>query len=471
MGSIIDKEVREEHNEKVLDMIKKTMKENWEFGPVGKDGEEFVLIGPESENEEMKELYYMLPKSFQEFINHRADQTMAVPASLVPMLFGYKHMMLTEKLRKVLPKVLTQLVNMVEGFWIELVKIAKGNILLKMPAILVSNIVSNFLYLLTTGGAGPIELLQMHKESYQSAKAYLDGYREIHRLGIEISKLESVLRSNATDKSSVLTDIKKKKARLKVLNKELEENSVHELFEAGLFQSVVEDVNTDVLGDSNTLSDKMDKVLQKSPVAVRKGLQWAYLSKETGWYRFNQEILQLSDLIARDVQNKKMKRAETAMMDGKRVVPKALREAIGIKSDKPVKITGALRDEFLEKSKEYRINHLLDSFINYNKPNGRFEEYLNRIGVLMFTKYVKRVQRVIATTALQHPIRSSAVLALAVLAIDLDNIQDQAFLTKGFGTDGDFSFTNVFTNSNPVEIITNITTPALVKEETYMGLI
>jgi hypothetical protein len=471
MGSIIDKERREKANEKVLENIKKTMKEYWSGGEVGKDLIQFNLIGPDVYDPEMVELYNMLPKSFQSYINSRKDKVIAVPSELMPITFGYSHMMFTEKLKKVLPKIITRIVNMFESYFIDLVKILKGNVLLKMPLILITNIVSNALYLLNTTGMSPVELLEMHKESFRAAKSYLNAFRESNKLAIEIGQLESRLNSRNEDISSLKVTLKKKKDLFNRLKKEMKESSIHELFENGMFQTVIEDVNTGVLGESNKITNALDKVMVKTPAFIKTPLQVAYLSKETKWYAFNQEVLQLSDLVARDIKNKKMKHTEKQLANGKLVFSKEIAEELGFSSTDPQVLTGETLEKFKKISEKERKQELLDTFINYNKPNGRFEEYLNRLGLLMFSKYVKRIQRVVATTSLKHPIRSSTTLLAATLAIDLDNIQDQMWLVKGFDPSGDFSLGNIVTGSNPLDTLIEVITPALVKKETYAGLI
>lgn len=468
MGSLIDKELRDEHNERVLGAIKQIMEDDWEEGTgLGKDLEEFSLIGPKSENPEMLEIYYKLPKNMQDFINSRSDKTMAVPTSMLPIFFGYRHWSLAEFSKGKVPLWATRLIALVENFYIDLISILKGNILLKMPAILISNIVSNAIYLLMTTGMSPAELLKEHKESWQAAKSYLNSYRDVKNLTVQLGQEKA--RANIKGVRNADT-IKSLEWKISTLRKEMESNSIHELFEAGLFQSVVEDVNMNVLGDNNKVTETADKILSKGPVIVKKGLQYAYLSKETGWYKFNQEVLQLSDLVARDIKNKKMKFAEKQMLKGERVIPRHIREKMGIADGKAI-LTLAQKEKFAELSKQNRLNTLLDSFIDYNKPNGKFEEYLNRIGLLMFTKYFKRIQRVIGNTAISNPIRFTIYAALAALAIDLDSIDDQAFLTKGFGADGDFGFGNLLPLYNPISNVMEVITPALVKPETSMGLL
>lgn len=475
-GSLVDKQMREDHNKDVLVLVKELMSDDlWDGGDLGGETgiQEYRRIGPDVEDQKMKELFYMLPKSFQEYAMSREDKVIAVPAELVRPLFGYKHAQIGDLIPKgVVPNtvrtVIQRVLNMVEAYWMDLVKIAKGNILLKMPMVLVGNVVSNILYMVNTG-MGPTELWNYHKESFRDVKAFMKAHKEVTQLDLKIKSSREKL-SKASDVNAVKREIQKNTNRLNRLRKEMQSSPINELVEAGLYQSVVEDVETAQLNDTNKVSNALDKLVSKAPMVVRKGAQWAYLSKETAWYQFNQEVLQLSDLIARDVMNRKQKRVEKLMADGKMTMPKEMRDALGgVQKGRVLK--GAVREKFFELSKNARMNNLLDVFINYVKPNGKWEEWMNRIGLLMFTKYLKRIQRVIVTAGSRHPIRTSIMLAGALLGVNVDTIQAQSYISKSFDFNHDFSIMHILPMYNFGETFMNVVTPAIVKDEVPTGLL
>lgn len=477
VSTLVDKQLREQQNEDVLELIKTDMKENWGEGKLGKDGlTEYRLIGPNVADPDMRELYYMLPESHKNFINSRQDKQMAVRRDLMKAVFGYKHIKLTDAAGiRLLPAVVRNIIDMFEGFWMDLVKIAKTNILMKMPLILISNILSNILYAINTV-TSPFEIVGMYKNSFREVKAFMKAHKESIELGSEIGRLQASLTRGMQPekKGRLVKEIEAKRNRLDRLKAEMEQNEVKELFDLGMYQAIIEDVNTNTLGENNRITEGMDKLLHKTPAYVKTPLQIAYLSKETKWYKFNQEVLQLSDLVARDVMNRKLKRMEQEQIEGKRNLP---REYVQYKEEKGDKISrkkmlvGEERDEYLKWAKEARHSQLLDSFINYSRPNGNFEEYMNRMGFFMFTKYVKGIQRVILQAGTKYPLKTLTTLLGASLALDIDNIQDQSFLTKGFDYQGDFGVTNIFPVYSPIEQLMNVITPALVKEETYLGLV
>jgi hypothetical protein len=250
--------------------------------------------------------------------------------------------------------------------------------------------------------------------------------------------------------------------------KEMENSDVKELFDLGMYQAVIEDVNMYKLGETNSVVEKIDGVVGKSPKVIKTPLQWAYLSKETEWYKTNQYILQMSDLVARDVMNRKQKLLDKKEADGKRDLPYEYRKLKGmLKGDKRIELSGTERTEFLKWAEQTRHVNLLRYFINYNLPNGRGEEYLNRIGLLMFTKYVKRIQRVISDVSIKHPITGTATLLAAGVGMDLEMIQDSSFMVKAGDDYGLFGLTSVH---SPVDILMTVLNPPLVNlYDTYLG--
>lgn len=476
LGGLVDKQYRENQNKEALEIVKAMMTdEMWDGGDLG--GEtgllEYSRIGPNVSDEKMKELYYMLPSSFKDYINSRDDKVIAVPTGLINPLFGYKHGQIGDLVPNgVMPsnvkRVVSKVLNMFEAYWIDLVKIVKGNILLKFPIVQITNILSNMFYMLNTG-MNPIEIWRYHKESFRDVKDFMKKHKELTRLQLEIKTSRETL-SRANDIEQEKREIKNKEERVARIQKELENSPVFELVEAGLYQSVVEDVETNQLNDTNKISNAGDKLLSKAPKLVRTGVQWAYLSKETAWYQVSQEFLQLSDLVARDVMNRKMKKVERDIISGKKEMPLEMRKELG-GVQKGRELKGETKEKFLELSRTSRMNTLLDVFINYNKPNSKWEEWANRVGLVMFTKYIKRIQRIIAQVGSRHVLRTALLLAQAMLFINVDMIQDQQYLARAYGIDGEFSFGNIVPFYNPVDLFMNAATPAIVKEETFMGLI
>ena len=312
----------------------------------------------------------------------------------------------------------------------DIVKIAKGNVLLKMPAVLVVNVVSNILFAVSTG-TNPLELVGDYIKSIKDVHRFMQKHKKLEAAQVELGSLKQSYYTtkfkNDEEMYKYNDEVKRLNDSIKRLELEMSDNPVKELFDLGMYQAVIEDVNMYKLGDTNSVTDAADKISNKFPAVIKTPVDWLFLNKETAWYKANQYVLQMSDLVARDVMNRKQLSLELRQAKGELSLPYEYRKETGRldKSKRRVVLGREETKEFLEWAKKARHKNLLRYFINYNLPNGRGEEYLNRIGILMFTKYVKRIQRVISESGTKHPINTAVTLLAAGFALDLEMIQDQ----------------------------------------------
>lgn len=462
-GSIIDKTLKEDQNSKVLEGIREDLKVNYD-NPNSKHRQlEYTLISANSENPELRKLFYQLPKSFQRFANSRADKALPIPSMLMHTYFGYSQYRTTDLpgLRN-LNSSIKRVINMFEKIFMDLVKIAKGNILLKMPAVLIVNIVSNLLYAINTG-TNPVELVKEYTRSTRNVHHFMQKHKKLESKKVELlgvtQEYNTTRFSDAKELSAYADKTKRLKDEITRLEKELKSSDINELFELGMYQAVIEDVDMYKLGDTNVVSDMANKITSNMPNMVKTPIDILFLTSETKWYKTNQYILQMSDLVARDVMNRKQKIIEVDQANKKRELPLWYREHIGRIEPRKVKLEGRERQEFFDMSKRHRHGQLLKAFVNYNLPNGRGEEYLNRIGVLMFTKYVKRIQQVIVETGTKHPIRTIMTLLGANYMMGLETIQDQSFIIKAGGDYGVFGLTPLY---SPLDVLTTVVNPPLI---------
>jgi hypothetical protein len=86
--------------------------------------------------------------------------------------------------------------------------------------------------------------------------------------------------------------------------------------------------------------------------------------------------------------------------------------------------------------KKEAMEHVMDAFVNYNKPATAFEEYLNNMGLIMFTKYFKRIQRAIAKGFKDKPLNVLIAILGQSALYDIDDIYDQNMLTRSYGNIG-----------------------------------
>ena len=468
MGSIVDKTHREVQNDRVLEFLKKTMEEHWTAGEIGNDlVTKFTLIGPRVLDGKNRETFHMLPANIRKWVMERPDQTLAVPSELLNILFGYPHMsMVNIEVLKAMPKIISTIVKTAENMWFDFVKILKSTILIRIPQIILTNIMSNAIYIMNTGSFDIAELVRMHSESYRDVKEYMNNHKESVRLSIMIKELKAQY-NRAGNKEAVKQQIDKLTAELAIKDRHMKNSKIHELVEAGMFQTVVEDVETSSLNTNNKITSFLDEVTGKLPGVIREPARILYLSDSTTYAKVSKEFLQLSDLMARDMVNRRQKKIEEQQADGVKKLPKEFldwyEQEKGIKLNPQQRLIGDTRELFLKKAKESRHYNLLKTFINYNQPNGRFEEWLNKAGLFMFTKYVKNIQRIITQTSVNHPIKTIITLLTFQFLFNQDIIHDQSFMVKGFGQDGEFGITNIFPFYNPVDSIMTVVNPPLIQ--------
>ena len=455
-GHGIDKLKSKEHNAKMLENILDNMEKNWDGGLLGKDTlTEWTVIKANSRDSKIKDLYQVLPKEFKDAMNRRPDKSLAVPTSMMPLYFGYRHLSIVNfpGLKKIVPKLAIEILRFVEAMWVELIKIAKTNILIKTPIVLWRNIWSNMMQAINTG-TNPLKLFKMYLDSFRDARAHIKKHRQLKYLEVKV-------RSGQAAKAD--------KDLAKRLNSALMRNPMHELMEAGMYQAFQEDVENTELRSTNRVKKYLDEKLENVPNMVRTPLQWLYLSEETGAYKVMQEVLQMSDLIARDVMNRQFKELEQKQADGILDLPIwYLEKNPGIKPRTELK--KEQRAAFLDEARARNFYTVLKSFIAYPIPSSSMEEYLNRVGLIMFTKFVKRIQTVAAKTTMEHPVKSTLMALVQSFVYDFETIQDNTLFTKEwYGNHlGGGNIVPLYSIGDHVE---NLITPAAIKPGTYSPIL
>jgi len=401
-----------------------------------------------------------LPPMFKRAMRDNAHGELAVREDLFHNYFGYRHMSISNNkfLKKFTPAVMMRLLGIAEKMWQEFIKITKVDILVKMPVVIFGNMVSNFMYGVMTG-TNPIELLRDYTESARDVGKYFQDHTEL--IELRLAK-----RTGNVDKRDV--------NKIKVLERRLEANPINELAELGIYQSIIEDMDHKELDSTNKLKKAVDDKLSGAPEIVKQGLDMLYLTENTKYFKMMNEVLTKSDLIARDVQNRKLKRVEEKQANGDMALPKWYVEKGVDKLDsyKYKKTTKQLHGEtkraFLKEAAKYRHSKVLNTFINYNKASGKYEEYLNKMGAIMFTKYAKRIQKVLTETAATNPLNVLLTILSEEALGDVETIFDQSLLTRSWYNMG-ISDGDMIPGTNPFTRIMDMMEPPLVRLATGDG--
>lgn len=223
----------------------------------------------------------------------------------------------------------------------------KNFIVIRNHAVLVGNVIANSL-LLTLHGVAPVQQAKDMISVWRNGGDYRKAATRIAEIDVELSINQS--------RPKIVSSLKRER---NILNKALEQNPMHMFMEAGLMSTIVEDVgmNTEDTGFKSDLDKKVDELAEYIPEQIRTAFNWVIMSPGTPLHEFMKHATQFSDLAA------KYSLATQRMREGASM-KKAITEA-------------------------------QDNFINYDVPTGRGMDYMNRMGLWMFTKFFIRFQQVL----------------------------------------------------------------------------
>ena len=376
--STYDKVKSEEFNAQLMEFVAEDAAKNArDDSVIGRNDKEYVQISGTSENDEIRNMWGLLPNNIKMQYPHGFQ----VRRDLMHSVLGYRELSIADMpLLKELPAIAKNSMRLAERIWKEVVRNVKLDIVLKVPAVLYSNVISNFTYSVMTGYS-PLKV----------AKLQLDGVRELNEF---IRDMRELVQLEYKDKAGKATE--KDKLRMKLLRADTKSSSVRELIDEGFYMSIVDDLSLQEFNAQNNVTDFIDRKLKGYPKFVQNGINLIYMNSNTKAYKFMNTATQYSDFVARYAQYHLMMK------------------------------NGA--------SKAEAIKVVRDAFINYNKPNSRFVEWLNQMGFVMFTKYFTRIQKALGTTAKTHPLKVLlAILGQEYVLGNIDDVYDQSVVSKHYG--------------------------------------
>lgn len=412
-GSIYDKQATPQHNEAVFEALYEVYKKDF-----SENGKKFVLIGPNSTDPALREIYALLPDSARKQIKALwKNGVMAVPKDLVYPVFGYRKETLSKVYdkefsdRTVAEQVLTWTVDHMlyhyarmrlnksaddatkyarrgayalrksEHMWQAAVDVVKDTIVIRTGVVFGGNVASN-VTLLKLAGVPWAFMAQKHVEAMRGATDYMRDRRELMRL-------QTLLESGYTQK-----DEARIKREIVQVENALTRNPVRTLIEGGLMPTIVEDLNdTDDIYSYKALFDrKVEGWSKKVNPRLLQGARNVLMTKDTALYKGLRHATQLSDFVARYTLVEHLTKNEGMDLE------QALFEAS-------------------------------ESFVNYDTPMHPTLQYTDDMGFTMFTKYFLRIQRVLMRHAKDHPLR---VLTLALLDnyVDIAAVTDSTMFTR-----------------------------------------
>lgn len=408
-GNTFDKVTSPEHNKTIM----QALKEQYD-AEQGSDAVRYFEVSATAADPELREFWNMLPDQTKKDVQAIwGTDGLFVRNDMLDLVFGYRKKTLStlwdKETRNAVEQLFVDVVEQLmrayayakgedadawasrakyyvrkgEDIWQAIVAETKDIIVVRTGVVLWGNILSNFSVL---GWYGvPIkEMVRHHRVAIKAASEY---QRDMSRL----TRVETMLATDALEGN----DRKELEAEVNRLQDSLNRNPVKELIDAGLMPTIVEDLNAsdDIYSYKSVLSRTVDEKLSWMNPKARTALDWVYMGQKTPVYQFLNRSTQLSDFVARYT------------------------------------LYHHLMDKG-EMTKEQVITEASDAFVNYDIPTHRSIQYLNDMGLLMFTKYYLRIQRVILRLFQRRPVRGMLMALLGSYVTGMETLQDSNMLGR-----------------------------------------
>lgn len=350
----------------------------------GHKGVKMVEISLDSTNEAHKELYQMLPDDFKtyleaELLKHTGDKTIRIPKNLLNRYFGFRDFNIENLkwFKSMENKVLKQAILIANLIIRKLTALTKENLVVKSLNTLAGNVVSN-IWQCVFNGMSLRDAVAYQIEAVYLATDYKKWYLKHEELKHKKKLGENV---NQTEMDNL---------KQKLLN-----SPILPLVENGLLDGINEDLDNDSL-----LNDKFDEFIEKGRNKldengygfVNTGLDIAFVTSKTKLNKMLFNFTTLGDFIARYALYQHNKKKGMS-----------------------------------EKDNIYMIK---DQFIDYSLPTSPLIKAMNDYGLVMFSKYYTRLQRVLTNISMNHPVRSAIGLAMTLLPGNISDPFDGSLMTK-----------------------------------------
>lgn len=391
-GKVLDKVNSAKVNKTALLAIHEDAKKYYDDDPGA-----FVVIGPKSSDIRLREISSLMPKDMKRDLQQIWNSdTIIVREKYLDLIFGFKKMSILNMygIREVIHnKQLNKLFNFpvvakyIEDAWQEITAIIKNNIVIKSPLVVFNTVSNNIL--LWTKGVPSKDILPDELDAIYALNEFHKDYT-----------IRNNLQRKKDNYPNMSVDMKRNiEARIGQLNEKLNDNIVKDLVSEGIFQNIIEDIEVDMEGTGFTLKDKIadkiedfaDKYISPTLTNVYKQV---YLTERTSSYRMLLKSTQYSDFVARYTLYKH-------------------------------------NTKTLGMSKEQALVDIVETFVNYDVPTSPEMQYLNDMGILMFTKFLFRIQRVIFKIFKDNPANALTVLGMQEMLGDVSDIGDSVLLLNG----------------------------------------
>lgn len=378
-GQSFDKQHSPDQNRMVMTALHEDFKANFAASP-----ERYVEIGPTAKDERSREIWAMLPASTRYEAQQiwGAGEPMQVRSDIVNLVFGFRKVSVAKAFdkeaddRNMLESLATNVFSAIGGEkgkgWAvaservtqEAMAWMKDVVVLRNVSTLMRNLAGNAV-LLKAYGVSPRDIAVNTKVALQAGLSYRKNMAQL-------------LKAQQQQRAG-LGDYDQLEQRIIQLEDQLSRNPLKGFIEEGMMPSIVDDVDTadTTYTYASGIQRKVSGITDKVPASVRTAAKWAFVTKDTPLYKFLSNTAQFGDFTSKYVLYKySMEKAENKLNHAD------------------------------------AIQRAADAFVNYDAPTSAELQYMNDMGLLMFTKYRLRIQRAMLTLMKERP---GTALAQSVL--------------------------------------------------------
>ena len=367
-AAIEDKVMTKQINKATVDILHADFEENFTKMP-----SEFVTISAAATDPEQLELYRLMPKDTRDYANDKFSGGMLVRRELLDIVFGRSKISLAGKLGNKVGH--TKALRIAETLLTDLVQMGKRGIVLKTISVLKNNIISNTI-IGTIRGVPPTWMLQKQAE----------GASLLYRFQKDNSQLDRLRIAQKVAKQTDPVLAAELQEQITLLKAEIAINPIAPLIDAGLFQTIVDDIETQET-NQNLMEQYLDQVKDWTSTVtgirrdsrigrgIKTATDIAFITQDTTAYKLLSKTTQYSDFVSR-----------YAMYTYK----------VGVKKEDPAKV----------------LDTVIKTYINYETPTNKWLQYMNDTGFAIFSKYPLRILQVVKSTLQENPANFLSFLAL-----------------------------------------------------------
>lgn len=359
----------------------------------------FIRLSDSAINPKHKEIFRMLSSDMKRDIQEVwGEDAMMVQEELLDMIFGFQELSLIDiidgKLRfsetGLAMRHTVHTLKKMSQLWAEIVKRAKKNIVIFTPAVVAGNFISNLVTSVVFMNIPMREVVRYQRDGYQALRDYTMT---------EADRNEVLLKLVADPNNMELRE------DLIRLNVDLRHNPAYELLSEGVFSTIVEDVDEEQKGIFKAVRnlvpaiDDLSKQFKGNlPVSVKTAYEYGMLSRSQNLGKWVYKLTTHSDFIARYAAYQHLKKHNPKM------------------------------------DRETAIQTVMDAFVSYDANHSPEMDWLNKVGLLMFTKFMFRVLRPMVKYIGANPanfVASEMIQAATVNVTDISDTNVGGVITGG----------------------------------------